>query len=55
MRALLGVQLLTVAVASSYLTLGIFAAEHARSLWAPYAVVTFVLAVTNLTMERRRR
>jgi len=45
---------ITVAIASSYLTLGIFAAQHARDLWAPYAVVVFCLAVANLTLERRQ-
>lgn len=46
--------LLIVAIASSYLTLGIFASETAGKLWAPYAIVMFVLALINLLPERRR-
>lgn len=55
MRLLLSLHVLTVAVASSYLTLGIVTPHHARALWAPYALVTFVLAIANLLTERRHR
>lgn len=47
--------LLIVAVASSYLTLGVFAPCHARGLWAPYAIVMFTLATANLLIEVRLR
>src|SRR5262245_34736691 len=39
---------MTVMVAASYLTLGIFSPDDAAELWAPYAVVMFVLAILNL-------
>lgn len=55
MIALVTLPLLIVSVASSYLTLGVFAPSHARELWAPYAIVMFVLAVINLLIERRHR
>jgi hypothetical protein len=47
-------RLLIVALASSYVTLGVFAPRTAAALWAPYAIVMFVLAVGNLVVERRR-
>lgn len=54
MRALVRIHVVTIAVASSYLTLGVVAPSHARSLWAPYALVTFTLAVLALLMEHYR-
>lgn len=55
MRALLSTHVATVAVAASYLTLGVASPGRARELWALYAVVTFLLAITNLLLERSRR
>lgn len=54
MIALLRLHMLTVFVAGSYLTLGLFSPDQARDLWAIYAAVMFVLAVINLVWERRR-
>lgn len=51
---LLRLQIFTVAVASSYLTLGAFSPRDARSLWWLYGLLTFVLAVTMILLERRR-
>lgn len=47
-------QLFTVVVASSYLTLGVFSPDRAGELWWQYAIVTFVLAVANLIVLRRQ-
>ncbi len=44
--------LLTVVVAFSYLTLGLFATAQAERLWAPYACTVLVLATVNLHGER---
>jgi hypothetical protein len=55
MKGLLVVHLATLIVASSYLTLGIFAPDRAGGLWAPYAVVTFILAALALYLEHERR
>lgn len=57
MRGHIGVavDVVTVAVCASYLTMGITNAPLARSLWAPYAAVTFVLAVVALIADRRHR
>ena len=52
---ILRVQLVTLAVAASYLTLGVFAPEKAEELWAWYAAATFLLAVTTLWCEWRLR
>lgn len=54
MRRLLRLHLAIVVVASSYLTLGVFAPTQARNLWAPYALLMFTLAVVNLLNERHR-
>lgn len=54
MMVFLRLQMVTVIVASSYLTLGVFSPDDARRLWGVYAVVSFVLAVVNLVWERRR-
>lgn len=51
---LLRLQIFTVAVASSYLTLGAFSPRDARSLWWLYGLMTFVLALTMILLERRR-
>ena len=45
---------LVIVVVASYLTLSLLSPDHARELWAPYAVIAFCLAVTNLVLERRR-
>lgn len=44
-------QVLLAIVTSSYLTLGIFDSRQAGDLWAPYAAVTFALAMFNLVKE----
>jgi hypothetical protein len=51
-RHRLRVQVVIVAVASSYLTLGAASSADARNLWAPYAAVMFVLAIANLVLDR---
>lgn len=43
--------LITLAICSSYVTLGIAAPGTAKSLWAAYAVVTFVLAAIAIVLE----
>lgn len=53
MKALLIVHLTTIAVASSYLTLGIFATSDARALWAPYGLTVLVLASLALYLDHR--
>lgn len=40
-------------LAASYLLLGVASADTARAWWAPYAVVTLIFAVLNITLERR--
>lgn len=57
MRGRIGiaVDVITVGVCSSYVTMGLVNAPLARSLWAPYAGVTFMLAVVALIADRRHR
>lgn len=55
MRLLRLSQEATALVAASYVTLGIAASSTAEKLWAPYAGVTFVLALINLRGARRAR
>lgn len=50
----LTMHLLAVTLATSYITLGIANTESARSLWAIYAAVTFVLSLSSYTLERMR-
>lgn len=45
---------LIVALAASYVTLGILVPHYAAEVWKPYFLVVFCLAVTNLALERRR-
>lgn len=52
MRLSLLTHMLTVIIATSYVTLGIFATHVACGLWAPYAGVVLVLALLNLRLER---
>lgn len=54
-RTQLGLHVLAIVIATSYLTLGIAEPDTAGSLWAVYALVTFVLAAINLMIEQRRR
>lgn len=54
MRILLAVHVATIVVASSYLTLGLFATDRARALWAPYALLTLILALAAFHLERTR-
>jgi hypothetical protein len=54
-RLRLALQIITVALASSYVTLGIFDADRARELWMPYGVVMLGLVVTDLVVDRRER
>lgn len=53
MRFLIGLHVLTIVIATSYLTLGVAAPSKARSVWWAYAIITLALAVTNLVLERR--
>jgi len=46
---------LTVAVAVSYLTLGMVRPDIAESFWAPYAIATAILAAVNLHAFQRAR
>jgi hypothetical protein len=48
----LALQILTVAVASSYLTMGLFARDTAGDFWWPYAILMFVLTVSGLVADR---
>jgi hypothetical protein len=52
---ILTLQTLLAIIASSYLTLGIFVPEKASALWWEYGLITFVISVTSLLVERRRR
>lgn len=52
MNRIFSITVLTVVVASSYITLGIAAPAKAESWWAIYGAVTFVLAVANLLCRR---
>lgn len=45
----------TLAVAVSYLTLGLFARHDAERFWWVYAILTFMLALTNIVHECRDR
>lgn len=47
--------ILTLCVCVSYLTLGIFASDSARDLWAPYGIVTGVLAAVSLWNDYGRQ
>lgn len=51
----LQLHIITVAVAASYLTLGVSNPRVASDLWAVYATVTLLLALANLSLERRPR
>lgn len=48
MTLLTRIRYLMVIITSSYVTLGIAAPADAQKLWAPYAGVTFVIALVNL-------
>lgn len=52
-RLQLTLHVVTIALAASYLTLGISQTGAAARLWWVYAIVTGILAVINLTLERR--
>lgn len=43
--------MVTIVIATSYVTLGIFAPDTAKQLWWAYAAVTFALALVNIVME----
>lgn len=49
---LIRLHMLSVAIAASYVTLGIFSPHDARSLWAVYALTTLVLTTVTLTWRR---
>jgi hypothetical protein len=42
-------------IASSYITLGLFAGEKAAHLWWPYSIVMFVLVLVTTGAEVVRR
>jgi hypothetical protein len=48
---LLRLHLLLVVVASSYITLGVFATEKAQDLWLLYGLITLTLAAWSLKKE----
>jgi hypothetical protein len=50
----LALHMVTVGVASSYLTLGVLASDTAAAWWWVYALVMFVLAIVSLGVEWRR-
>lgn len=52
---MMAVKLALVAITTSYLTLAVADASAAGGYWAPYAVITFVLAITNLILDLRGR
>jgi hypothetical protein len=49
------INLLLVVIASSFITLMIFNYDEAQRLWAPYAVLSFVLSVVDLIADHKRR
>jgi hypothetical protein len=49
------INLLLVIVATSFVTLMVFNYDQAQRLWAPYAVISFLLSVTDLLADRKRR
>jgi len=51
---LIPMNVLIVALASSYVTLSVLAPSYAAEVWMPYFLIVFCLAVTNLVLERRR-
>lgn len=54
-RVGVAVDVITFGVCASYVTLGLANAPQARALWAPYAAVTFLLAVIALVADRRHK
>lgn len=52
MKLRLNLNLVACIVAASYLTLGIAAVEQAEKWWWAYGAITFILALSNLIMER---
>lgn len=53
MKLILRINVLMVIAASSYVTLGVANSDAARELWWVYGLLSFVLAVWNLMLERR--
>lgn len=52
---LIRLYLITIVVAASYLTLGVFDPGTAEDLWWQYGIVSLVLGILNLLAERWRR
>ena len=49
----MNLQLIMAIIASSYITLGVFDADRAADLWAPYAAITFLISIYSLWRERK--
>jgi hypothetical protein len=51
----LALQIALASVATSYLTLGIFAGHKARCLWWEYTIIMVVLSVVSLWLMQKER
>lgn len=49
------IDVLLVALSSSYLTLGVAASHAAQALWVPYTILVIILAVISMLGSRRGR
>lgn len=54
MNVLHNIRMLLVIVATSYLTLGLFAQGEAKRWWWVYGILIFMLSIANLIYGRRR-